>query len=318
MKTIGGFIGLEMQIGDQPYHRYAIAMSTGRACLSLILQELKPKKIYLPAYTCDALLEPLLERKICWEYYGLDEQFDPIFEGKLNMGEYILYINYFGLKRVTVKRFSAKYGQRLIVDNTQAFFEKSVKGWAFNSARKFFGVPDGAYLYGSRTVAKVPVRNTRVRCGHLLDRLLEKKNAYEDFLKYEQELDSRIESMSIISQQMLGGVDYTKVSLRRSRNFNYLDKQFRGINLFDVPALGGQVPLCYPLLLAHKINRDKLSRQGIFIPTYWKRRVDLRTHGFKWVENLAERLLPLPIDQRYQLTDLDRMIKSITKLVHSN
>ena len=43
----------------------------------------------------------------------------------------------------------------VIIDNAQAFYSKHQdRAYSFNSARKFFGVPDGAYLFGKAKLKK--------------------------------------------------------------------------------------------------------------------------------------------------------------------
>ena len=121
MRKIGGFFELEISTRDNLFHKNALPISTGRACLNLILHKLKPIKVFIPYYTCDAVLEPLIINKIEFEYYSLNENLEPA-EIKLKQDEYILYINYFGIKKRVVQALIKKYGKRLIVDDTQGFF----------------------------------------------------------------------------------------------------------------------------------------------------------------------------------------------------
>ena len=52
-----------------------------------------------------------------------------------------------------VEWLAKQYGKKLIVDNTQAFYAKPVEDVdTFYTCRKFFGVPDGAYLYAEAKV----------------------------------------------------------------------------------------------------------------------------------------------------------------------
>ena len=59
---IGGYFQLELN-KDREYHDKAIALNTGRNALEYILRAKIFKKIYLPFYTCDVLLEPLKKLK---------------------------------------------------------------------------------------------------------------------------------------------------------------------------------------------------------------------------------------------------------------
>ena len=62
--------------------------------------------------------------------------------------------------------------KQLIVDNTQAFCFSDRGVDTFYSARKFFGVPDGAYLYTDKFLnVELEQDVSCQRCEHLLRRI---------------------------------------------------------------------------------------------------------------------------------------------------
>ena len=65
MKEIGGFFELELP-QKKEYHSKAIRLNTGRNCLEYILKSNNYKKIYIPFYICNSILEPI--RKLNIEY----------------------------------------------------------------------------------------------------------------------------------------------------------------------------------------------------------------------------------------------------------
>ena len=81
--SIGGFIELEFYNGKEIYHPKALALANGRACFNLFLKIYKPKKIYLPYYTCNTLIDPLLLTKTPYEFFEIDKNLDPEFHQKL-------------------------------------------------------------------------------------------------------------------------------------------------------------------------------------------------------------------------------------------
>ena len=146
MMSIGGYFELEIREGKH-FHQGAIKLSTARQCFEYILKARRYTKVYIPYYTCDVIIEPLMKLNVKYEYYHINSLLDPVFDKKIESSEAFLYTNYFGLKQDTVLYLSRFY-PNLIVDNAQAFFAKPIEGVdTFYSARKFFGVPDGAYLY---------------------------------------------------------------------------------------------------------------------------------------------------------------------------
>ena len=143
MKEIGGYFELELHKGGH-YHPDALYLNTGRNCFEYILRAKGYKKVYIPYYTCEVMLEPLRKCGVKWEFYHINEDFEPLISYSLATDEAFLYTNYWGLKQACVKRLAERYGKQLIVDNAQAFFASPIEGVdTFYSARKFFGVPMG-------------------------------------------------------------------------------------------------------------------------------------------------------------------------------
>src|SRR5215207_9768310 len=112
MKPIGGFFELELPAFVSTYHPDAIALSTGRACLRLMIQHLAISKCYVPYYTCEAVYHPFQYENIPFEYYEINGSMDPKSYPSLGEGEYFLYINYFGVKSATVEELIKRYGDK--------------------------------------------------------------------------------------------------------------------------------------------------------------------------------------------------------------
>ncbi len=320
MKTgIGGYFELESHLleAGKPMHSQALALTSGRACLARYLAHTRPSKLWIPYYCCDAILQPLIETKTPFSFYEIDRNLEPITLPLLGQEEAILYINYFGIKEEYSLSLLEQFRERLIIDNTQAFFvEMRQKGWAFNSARKFFGVPDGAYLYSPEPLKPPSVVNHLVHMEHLLSRLQgDRQKGYEQFLKAENEVSSENRGMSLQSSRLLSGVDYPRVAQSRLRNYAHYQQALDSVNQLRFPPLrAGSIPFCYPLLLDHQINREPLYQQEIFIPTLWKECLDRDVSGFSWEKELTRRLLPLPLDHRYSENDCDRVVEAVTAL----
>jgi hypothetical protein len=70
MQPIGGYFGLEIPQGEE-YHKHAIKLNTGRNCLEYILKARGYKKVYLPYYTCEVVLEPFKKLGVDYEFYHI-------------------------------------------------------------------------------------------------------------------------------------------------------------------------------------------------------------------------------------------------------
>ena len=120
--------------------------------------------------------------------------------------------------------------KQLIVDNAQAFFASPIEGVdTFYSARKFFGVPDGAYLYTDKFLnVELEQDVSCQRCEHLLRRIDEgAERGYEAFRRNDDALNNQpIKKMSQLTESILMGVDYKIVVEQRRGNFNYLHSFF--------------------------------------------------------------------------------------------
>ena len=318
-RPIGGFFELELgPPRGAGYHSDALALTSGRACLRAILEHERPRRVHLPYYACDLLARPLERMRVPHVRYAIDERLEPIGPATLEEGELLVYIDYFGLKNDVVNRLHELHGPRLIVDRSQAFFARRLEGcWSFNSARKFFGVPDGAYLYAPVDLP-MPPRATEVRYRHLVERLLgQQERAYRSFLDSEAHVDEEVAGMSTLSERILARVDFDDVADRRRRNFQHYDEAFGRANRlrFDRPST--EVPMCYPLLVDREIRRDRLFERRIFVPTYWADVVERGDPGHAWEEELTRRLLALPVDHRYDEVDCDRVIAAVHDLVET-
>lgn len=183
MKEIGGYFGLELNQG-KAYHEKAIELNTARNAFEYILKANNYKKVYLPYYTCEVMLEPLNKLNIPYEFYQIDKAFYPIFKRELKSNEAFVFTNYWGINKSIVSILKNRFGNKLVVDNSQAFFDKPLENTdAFYSARKFFGVSDGAYLYCDKKLdTEFEQDISWNRMSHLLKRLdLSASDGYDDF-----------------------------------------------------------------------------------------------------------------------------------------
>ena len=319
MKPVGGFFELELSRGDSLYHDSAVQLTTGRACLSYILQVLKPSKVYVPYYCCDALYEPMELQGIDFEFYSISKTLEPEQEFSLTNGEYLIYCNFFGIKSGYTDQLLKHYGDKLIVDNTHAFFHRGFEmAFSFTSARKYFGVPDGAFLYGPQhdVFSQEIKRNDSLSIIHNYHRLIGKQDqAFQEFLEHEKSLGSEVERISIASELLLSNVNYAEVRQRRKENFKRYRAAFGAINTLAIDSNEDEA-FCYPLLLERPVDRSLLYPQKIFIPNYWldtTQRLDAKDYVFE--DKLSTELLPLPVDHRYTKEEINRVITAIKALI---
>lgn len=313
MKEIGGYFELELRKGKE-WHNKAIALNTGRNSLELVLLTKKYTKVYIPYYTCDAIMEPFNKHNLAFEYYHININFEPQFDfKKIKNGEGFLYINYFGIKDKYVDRL-VFLCPNLIIDSTQSFFSKPLpRVPTFFSCRKFFGVPDGAYLY----LDDVPeldfqFDHSENRLNHLFKRIEYGANAgFDDFKTNDNRLVGQpILQMSKLTKSLLINIDYELVRKKRTENFKYLHLQLSKQNVLKINTKTINGPMVYPFLSIKPGLKKKLIDNGIYVATYWP-------NVLEWCDEkqleykMTTEIIFLPIDQRYCQTDMEIILSQI-------
>ena len=306
MEPIGGYFSLELPRHEE-YHKDAIRLNTGRNCLEYILRARGYKKVYIPYYTCDVVLEPFKKLGIPYEYYHIDIHLEIRDRFTLKEGEALLYTNYYGLKQRYVERLAEKMGSRLIVDNTQAFYAKPIPGIdTFYTCRKFFGVPDGAYLYTDKLLeGEFEQDQSYERMLSLTKRIdISPEAGYQDFRDTSKALVGQpIKGMSKLTQRMMQGIDYEAAAQRRRANYMMLHEAIGNNNNLELPLDGDAVPMVYPYLVPVKDLREKLIENKIFVARYWPSVLECNNkEDIDYL--LAYQMQPLPIDQRYDLNNM--------------
>ena len=313
--AIGGYFELELQKGEH-YHKDAIRLNSARNCFEYILEARRYTKVYLPYYTCEVMLQPLKRLDISYEFYSIDGKLEPIDIIDLKDGEAFLYTNYFGLKQDCAERLARVYGSRLIVDNAQAFYAPRIDSIdTFYSPRKFFGVPDGGYLYSDMVLDRnFEIDRSVGRFLHLIQRIEGGAElGYRLFRQSDDSLDNQqIRKMSELTERILSSIDYESIKISRRNNYTFLDGRLKKKNRIELELSDNAVPMVYPYYTDNPFLRKCLIDSKVFIATYWP-------NVFEWCSKeslehgLAQKLIPLPIDQRYGEEELSRILQKIEK-----
>ena len=319
MEAIGGYFELaDYEEGVFP-HQDGILLNTGRNALEYILRSIgKVKGVYLPYYTCEVVLEPLKKLRIPWAFYHVNARFEIDDELNLNEGEYIIANNYYGIKDAYIQNLAEKYDERLIVDCAQALFAKPIPGIkTFYSTRKFVGVADGGIAYlGNIPDGRVQVNEFEFTSGHNSHLLKRKEYGAEagffDYQENEMKLDNQpIRWMSNTTKDILEHIDYKKVISRRKENFQYLHSHLSEKNFLALKEVDNfECPMVYPFVTRIDRNlRKELIDNKVFVAKYWPNVHQLSTYELEYT--MTERVIPLPIDQRYGKNDMDRIVDLI-------
>ena len=247
-----------------------------------------------------------LEQLVSNEYYNIDAEFMPIFNKTLADNEYLYVVNYYGqLTNGKVLELKHRFAQ-IILDNTQAFFQKPLDGIdTIYSCRKFFGVPDGAYLSTNKRLSEeLEIDISRERMTHILGRY---EGVASDYYSHFQNSDASFKSeplkyMSKLTHNILGAIDYDRVRRIRNENYAYLEREFGAQNKLKLVVTDGA--FAYPFYMENGIEiRKVLAQKKIYIPILWPNVLTDTPEG-SIEHDYAKNILPLPCDQRYGIEDM--------------
>lgn len=311
---IGGYFGLDLPSSHSNPHSGAIALNSARNALQYVLLARRPRRVHLPSYICNSMMQPLQQAGVEPCFYAIDELLELADPPRLSDGELLLYVNYFGIKSGHCQRLAQHYGPSLIVDNSQAFYAAPLPGTTtLYSPRKFIGVVDGGYLYlepDPATPLEQDVSSEATR--HLLGRPDESASAY--YLAYrqaEQRLAARpLRRMSALTAAMLDHFDHRRARLVRERNFLFLHAALGARNRLAIDPANIEGPMVYPYWTDDNTLRKRLLEQRIYTATYWDE-ARSRPSSTQLEGSLVEQLVPLPIDQRYNLNDMRLILQVI-------
>lgn len=313
-KPIGGYFELALSAPRGEFlHEGALRLSSGRSCFEYILRTYTIKKLYIPAYTCPVILEPLERLGIEYVAYQLNDLLELSETITLGADEYVMYNNYFGVKDMYCERMAEIYGDHLILDLCQSLYYKPANGQvlAFYSPRKFFGLPDGGLLYASASlVSSLQTSVSYDISGHLLRRIDEGPEAgYDKYQLHEKMLANRpMARMSPLTSALLEAIDFDDAKTKRRENFAYLHSHLSSENMLSIDLQATAVPLCYPYRTTDTRLRQKLIDARVYVPRYWPDIPSvLQDNGL--TQRLVDEIIPLPIDQRYGLEDMQRILE---------
>ncbi len=317
LSPIGGYFELELPSkGEFPFAQ-ASRFQSARAAFLALLRAGRPKRVWMPRYICDSMLAPLEQEGINYLWYELDDQLSVEKNCKIEEGDWLLYINYFGICDVNVATLLKRFApEQLVFDYSQAFFSTpAVDSLAtLYSPRKFFGVPDGGFLISQISISAPEMQDTGSldRTPHLLKRLDESPEAgYSLYQAAEESLElCEPKRMSQLTERILSSIDFDYARNKRLKNFRHLHEKLGEMNAITIDLRQNSAPLCYPFATQDAGLRNRLVNERIFIATYWAEATDRVTS--EWAEAMITNLLPLPIDQRYGPADMERIISIIT------
>ncbi len=318
---MGGFFGLELAPGrglPHPEGECCAFVSSGRAAFECLLRghPAPLARVFVPRFTCDTVLEPLARLGLTALRYPCTEQLEPLLPSTFSPGDAVLLTDYFGLTAATVAHTTAQLqaqGVPVFVDATTAFFAQPLPGVpTFYSPRKFMGVADGGI---ARAPYAIPLPceqdDSFARSRVLLERAAQGALAALPASEAaEADLHTAPRRMSALTRLLLQHMEYPAMAERRLQNYRQLHAALAELNHLRLPAKPPSAPCYYPFVTAIPGLRDALIDDGVALPLFWPEVLDA-CEPPSAESRLTRRLLPLPLDHRYNAHDMEHLLRLI-------
>lgn len=304
MREIGGYIELD-RCSRPMLHEGALALNCGRSALAYVIRARGIRRMAIPYFLCDSVSGLCAREQVAVRYYHVGADFLPE-QLVPEQDEWVYLVNYYG--QLTGERMAALKAQypRLIVDQAQAYYDAPVPGAdTLYTCRKYFGVPDGAFLYTDAVLEEeLPLDESMDRMRFLLGRF--ERSAGEFYAEYAANnhlfASEPVKRMSRLTDNLLRAIDYDRTAERREGNYACLEKRLGHLN--ELTLRMPRAPFAYPLLVPGGVALKKaLIARKIFVPTLWPN-VKAEDGADACELRLVRDLLPLPCDQRYGEDDM--------------
>lgn len=339
-------IGSEFWLGREPEtfscDRDGIYVLSGRTAIDLILQNIvrtrRVRTVYMPAWCCDSMLAPFVARGIDIKFYdiSLAESADTaeILCDFCDFRENIFYVtNYFGYENTlpveTVKKFKEQ-GAIILYDRTHSVLMEddpylALADYSFASIRKWMGVIGGAVVNGVSDCQLKPcpylaLKEKAMRMKKAFiegDGSIDKQAFLDLYSEFGHHLAEDYQSyeMDDVSYALYKTMDFSAMRRKRKENAQYLHDNLKGVK-FIGELTENAVPLFVPIFFEtpkqRTAVRKKLIEAQIYCPIHWPKPVMIPVN--LEANKIYDTELSLICDQRYGLTDMERMVTLVTSI----
>lgn len=335
---------LEVEAGPSflPAGNDALYFSLCREALLVVARHygFLQKKVLLPAYTCQTVIDPFLQEG--WEigYYHIKDNL------RIDVSDLrAKYLSFQPSLCVAHPYYGADLNQEeletlselksagcvLIEDLTQCVFSTQrnpIFDCFTGSYRKWFPIPDGAFLLGKDLVVDEMVENERfVRT--MADAMYLRGNFHQTGDVNIKEISRRVgneaihlisgeivpHKMSGFSFSLMSGINIKDVQQKRLANYQYLFEHLQ--DSMHCRPIDRQLeeltcaPLFFPIYVRDRAAfQKKLAQSEIYAPVLWPVYTDAVLINDD-IKKIYDNILMLPIDQRYDSDDMQRMVEVI-------
>jgi len=310
-----------MLIGSKlpPAHVDKTYFNLGRSAFAYLIEEIiKPKKVYLPAFTCWSLVSTMQKRfsDIELEFYGVEKDLKCNYPKTIEKGEVLVFIHFFGHENK--QSLPEKKGGIILEDISHALASNiEYRGdYIFGSLRKSMKVADGGIII-----------------NHFFNPIYEKGNNLDSWLRYEstdwkdmREAENMIDrhwDIRDISSQSLEVFLTTNMDLVKNQRYKNEKYLYNNTNVGE-PLLNfseNEAPLVHNRIIETQEKRDhirkELAKNGIFTSIHWPTHEAVRKYSnyFPDILFLENHIISIPVSQDFNLNDMEYISKTINNII---
>ncbi|NQV09152.1 DegT/DnrJ/EryC1/StrS aminotransferase family protein [Candidatus Woesearchaeota archaeon] len=338
-KKIGAEFNLSLGvIFGKNLHRLSnkfIYLASGRDSLEFIIKNfnIKGGSVLLPAYLCKSVVKPFKDNKLKTIFYKVNENLeidvDDLAEKPYKDVKALLVVHYFGVIQPNIKKISDICGKKnilLIEDMVQSSMtEYNPRGDVFfNSYRKIVPLPDGSLLGYKSKLGKQVYRRSFMHFVYVKTRLLGllmnnicslRRLSRWIYVLCEDKLIANYKKparMSLLSKFFLRKQDFKNILKKRRENYDYLLKNIKekGFKVLIKELPKNVCAFGFPIICE---DREKIKQilieNKIYPPVHWELPKEISKKQFPVSYDVSESILTIPIDQRYNVEDMKRVVK---------
>lgn len=304
-----------MLIGSKlpPLRTERTYFSSGRAAFAYLLRHVvRPRRVYLPSFTCWSLVSTMIQRfpDIELTFYPVDRDLCCLYPEVVADDEMLVFIHFFGHEN---RAELPPCEGTLLEDWSHSYMSQiAPRGdYVFGSYRKVLKVADGGFINTFFNPVYEP--------SHKLDNWLRLEAMdWRDVREAENMID-RQWTMSDISSQSLAvllAADEAVIRLQRQANERYLTENLS----VGRPLLSfweGECPLIHNRIMASQEERDALrsflAGKGVFTSIHWPTHEAVKSSGVGaddalWIE---EHNISIPVSNDYNLNDMEYICRAV-------
>lgn len=331
-KKIGGFFAIELPniSGDILIEwtggRNASFFLNARSAFASLIESESPRAVWLPAFLCGELADVVPNQ--LRQYYSVGDRLSPVISSlkKVQSGDMILGINYFGCSpNEDFINFVKESPNILFVEDCSHCLKLASKGWGdwqLYSPRKLLGVADGGVLVARERwrnvpqpslVSENPEQYWMASISRFEDPLFRMNPVWHRKNQFKEDsMSVSSMGMTCLSKRILSMINVGEIAKARLSNFRMLEIGLSDL-LFKLDFPNNFIPFAFPIRVKSNIRDSLLKRlhaNGIFASIHW-RDLPSPSNIFQIEHQLSQELISLPCDHRYDGSDMSRIIEVV-------